>query len=646
MEKVVSTLLGVVIAIGGSAVIFVGANKWFDQARAGWSRFGAITGGIIGAVLAAILIGNRLLAWRTSGAEDASDLSALLVVLFAVLFALVGVTLATSSDRNRRLIAGAGGGLVIGLTMAAFIRATVWPAMEIVPLIGWPVGLAVVGAALAVVRKKSVMRGALSGATVGWFCGAFLAPALGGGTRAEALMGLAVLGLGAGLRLGMNDPIDLAGKERVQLRSRAVIFLAPALVFIGATLVIPTIQTLGLSLFGPRSVEFVGLGNYTSVLGNSDIFNVSAWPDIFTTGLFLWGAVLIVAGYLFARRKGKAIGGGTDWSGLSAGPVALGGLLVAFAIFTTLRGVIWNNLWWVFSVTVIASGLGLAIAVLSDRAKGESVAKSLIFMPMAISFVGAGIIWRFMYLARPPGDNQTGVLNYLWVGLGNLSTSGSTAGTVVTAVLGLAVILLGFMAFRAWKAGVNTVAIGSIVSALPFAYLLVRFLGDGIGGVARDVETGAVAMSADGSIIGQPVIFLQEQPWNTFWLIIVLIWIQTGFAMVVFSAAIKGVPTDLIEASKVDGATENETFWRVTIPQIAPTIGVVTTTLIVLVMKVFDIPKVMTNGQFGTNVLANEMWQKAFTELNVGAGAALAMILFFSVVPVMYYNIRRQREEI
>jgi alpha-glucoside transport system permease protein len=176
-------------------------------------------------------------------------------------------------------------------------------------------------------------------------------------------------------------------------------------------------------------------------------------------------------------------------------------------------------------------------------------------------------------------------------------------------------------------------------------WLLWRFLGDGIGGLARDAETGG-AVVLDGALVGEPIIFLQEQPWNTFWLILVLIWIQTGFAMVVFSAAIKGVPTDLIEASKVDGATENETFWRVTIPQIAPTIGVVTTTLIVLVMKVFDIPKVMTNGQFGTNVLANEMWQKAFTELNIGAGAALAMILFFSVLPVMYYNIRRQREAV
>src|SRR5690606_4675913 len=120
--------------------------------------------------------------------------------------------------------------------------------------------------------------------------------------------------------------------------------------------------------------------------------------------------------------KGTEIAAPTDWSGLSAGSVALGGLLVAFAIFTTLRGVIWNNLWWVFAVTVVAAGLGLAIAVLADRARGESVAKSLIFMPMAISFVGAGIIWRFMYLARPVGRDQTGVLNWMWVGLGELTT--------------------------------------------------------------------------------------------------------------------------------------------------------------------------------------------------------------------------------
>jgi len=645
MEKIVSTLIGVVIAIGGSAALFIGANKWFDQAHVRWSRFGAITGGVVGVVLSGILVGNRILQWRTSAAEDATDLSWVLVLLFGVLFAAWGVGLTTSTGRNRRLMVGAGGGLVVAVAMGAFMRPLAWPAMQILPLIGWPVGLGVVGTALAAARKRDLVKASLTGATIGWFFGAFLAPSLGGGTVAEAIMGLAVLGVGVGARLGMNEPIDRSGRERLQLRSRAVIFVAPALVFIGATLVIPTIQTLALSFFGTRGRDVVGFRNYTDVLGSPDIFNVASWPNIFTTGLFVWGAVLAVFGYLFARYKGKAIGGGTDWSGLSAGSTALGGLLVAFAIFTTLRGVIWNNLWWVFSVTVLAAGLGLAIAVLSDRAKGESIAKSLIFMPMAISFVGAGIIWRFMYLARPQGRAQTGVLNFLWVGLGNLSAGESTAGVIVAVVLAVGIVFLGLLAFRASKAEQNTVAIGSLVTALPFVWLLWRFLGDGIGGLARDAETGE-AVLLDGALVGEPIIFLQEQPWNTFWLILVLIWIQTGFAMVVFSAAIKGVPTDLIEASKVDGATENETFWRVTIPQIAPTIGVVTTTLIVLVMKVFDIPKVMTNGQFGTNVLANEMWQKAFTELNIGAGAALAMILFFSVLPVMYYNIRRQREAV
>lgn len=645
MEKIVETLIGVVVAIGVSAGIFVGANKWFDQARVHWSRFAAITGAVLGVILSGLLVGNRIMQWRTSTAEDATDLSPALVVLVATLFAVWGSLLATSKARNRRLVIGASGGVVIALVMAAFIRPLAWPAMQIVPLIVWPVAIAALGAGLAALRKKDLVKGALTGATFGWFAGAFLVPSLGRGTQAEILMGLAVLGLGIGVRLGMNEPTDRSGQEQLQARARAVIFVAPALLFIGATLVIPTIQTLILSVYGRRGEEFVGLDNYTAVFGSSDIFNVSAWRGIFTTGLFVWGAVLIVAGYLFARRKGKAIGAPTDWSGLSAGPVALGSLLVAFAVFTTLRGVIWNNLWWVFSVTIIASGLGLAIAVLADRARGESIAKSLIFMPMAISFVGAGIIWRFMYLARPVGRDQTGVLNYIWVGLGELTTGTSATKTVVMVILALSIAGLGFLGYRAWRAEQNSVAIGSVTAALPLAWVLWRFLGDGLGGILRDPATGEVTPLVSG-LVGEPVIFLQEQPWNTFWLIIVLIWIQTGFAMVVFSAAIKGVPAELIEASKVDGATENETFWRVTIPQIAPTIGVVTTTLIVLVMKVFDIPKVMTNGQFGTNVLANEMWQKAFTELNIGAGAALAMILFFSVLPVMYYNIRRQREAV
>ena len=146
-------------------------------------------------------------------------------------------------------------------------------------------------------------------------------------------------------------------------------------------------------------------------------------------------------------------------------------------------------------------------------------------------------------------------------------------------------------------------------------------------------------------MVANPVIFIQTAPWNNFWMMVVLIWIQTGFAMVIFSAAIKAVPEELLEAARIDGATESQSFWRVTIPQILPTIGVVVTTLIVTVLKVFDIPKVMTNGNFDTQVLANEMWERAFTQLNFGLGSAVAVVLFIGVLPVMFINIRRMQRE-
>ncbi len=126
---------------------------------------------------------------------------------------------------------------------------------------------------------------------------------------------------------------------------------------------------------------------------------------------------------------------------------------------------------------------------------------------------------------------------------------------------------------------------------------------------------------------------------------IIMIWIQTGFSMVILSAAIKAVPTELIEAAKIDGATNSQVFWRVTLPQIATTIGVVVTTLIVGVMKVFDIVKVTTNGLFGSQVLANQMFQEAFQFNNRGKGAALAILIFVAVLPVMIYNIRRMQRE-
>ena len=127
------------------------------------------------------------------------------------------------------------------------------------------------------------------------------------------------------------------------------------------------------------------------------------------------------------------------------------------------------------------------------------------------------------------------------------------------------------------------------------------------------------------------------------WLMVVLIWIQTGFAMVILSAAIKAVPTELTEAAKIDGATESQIFWRITLPQIAPTLGVVITALFVTVMKVFDIVYAMTNGSFGTQVIANEMFQRPSGSTDLGLGSALAVVLFISVIPVMWVNVRRMQ---
>jgi alpha-glucoside transport system permease protein len=128
-------------------------------------------------------------------------------------------------------------------------------------------------------------------------------------------------------------------------------------------------------------------------------------------------------------------------------------------------------------------------------------------------------------------------------------------------------------------------------------------------------------------------------------LIVILIWIQTGFAMVLLSAAIKGMPHELVEAAEVDGATDGQIFWRVTLPHIKGTLAVVITTLIVTVLKVYDIVKVMTNGEFGTSVIANQMFQEAFIARDLGKGSALAVLLFLAVLPLMAVNVARARRE-
>ncbi len=233
-------------------------------------------------------------------------------------------------------------------------------------------------------------------------------------------------------------------------------------------------------------------------------------------------------------------------------------VLTAPDTLTTFR----NNLLWLVLVTGVSVFLGLVIAVLIDRVKYEQVAKSLIFLPMAISFVGASVIWRFIYAYRPADAEQIGVLNAIVTGLGF-----------------------------------------------------------------------------------EPVGWLVNPAINNFALIAIMIWLQTGFCMVLLSSAVKGVPDDVLEAARVDGASEVQIFWRIIIPMIMPTILVVSTTVIVLVLKVFDIVFVMTGGNLGTDVIASRMIREMFNFRNYGRGSAIAVILLIAVIPVMVANIRRFRQQ-
>lgn len=275
------------------------------------------------------------------------------------------------------------------------------------------------------------------------------------------------------------------------------VYVAPALLFLSAYLILPTFQTIYLSFFDRRSQNFVGLKNY------------------------------------------------------------------AFAFTDPSMAIVFrNNLLWLILVTGISVSLGLIIAVLVDKVRYEAIAKSIIFLPMAISFVGASVIWKFVYAYKPAGDDQIGLLNAL-------------------------ITSLGF----------------------------------------------------------EPVGWLVERSVNNFALIAIMIWLYTGFCMVILSAAVKGIPEDVIEAAKIDGANSWQIFWRITIPMIRSTILVVSTTVVILVLKVFDIVFVMTGGNQGTEVIASRMIKEMFNYRNFGLGSAISVILLILIIPVMVTNIRRFRTQ-
>jgi len=220
-----------------------------------------------------------------------------------------------------------------------------------------------------------------------------------------------------------------------------------------------------------------------------------------------------------------------------------------------------NTAIWVIVTPVVATLVGLVYAVLIDRAKVEKVAKALIFLPMAISLVGASIIWKFVYDYRAAENEQIGLLNQI-------------------------LKLVGLDTYR----------------------------------------------------------FLLTEPWNTLFLVVIMIWVQAGFAMTVLSASIKAIPDDIVEAARLDGVSGFRMFRFITVPSIRPSLVVVLTTISITTLKVFDIVRTSTGGNFNTSVLANEFYTQSFRAFNTGLGAALASMLFILVIPIVVYNIRQMRQ--
>jgi alpha-glucoside transport system permease protein len=221
-----------------------------------------------------------------------------------------------------------------------------------------------------------------------------------------------------------------------------------------------------------------------------------------------------------------------------------------------------NNVLWLVLFTSATVVLGLLIAVLANQVRYEAIAKAIIFVPMAVSFTAAAVIWRFMYIYQAPSFTQTGVMNAL-------------------------LTWLGF----------------------------------------------------------DPVAWISNTGVNNFALIGAGIWMWTGFALVVVSAGLKGIPTEVIEAARIDGASERQIFWYVTLPMLRSVLLVVTITLIINSLKVFDLVYVMTFGNYDTDVLANRMFKEMFTFGNFGRASAVAVVLLLAIVPVMALNIRRFRRE-
>lgn len=407
----------------------------------------------------------------------------------------------------------------------------------------------------------------------------------------QVFQGLAFIVLGVGAMLvyfwGSNwaldkliaDPLGpdgdpIASKENQREAIRPWLFVAPALILLFVYLVFPAIQTFYLSFSDADGNVRVNAPIYPDVVDDLNInfstpMNAERMLDVRDALLDEYPALESVTLEDIQSANLSTNGDGIDYlldrasAEIEQDFVLLRNYEWAFdpgneAFWEAVR----NNILWLL-VPFLSTIFGLLIAILADDVRWGTIVKSLIFLPMAISFIGASVIWRFIYYFKGPDVEQIGLLNAIVVGLGGDA--------------------------QAW---------------------------------------------------------ITIQPWNNFLLMIILVWIQTGFAMVLLSAALRGVPEETKEAARIDGANEVLIFFRIIIPQIMSTILVVLTTITITVLKVFDIVQAMTNGQNGTQVLANLMFDQSFRAFDVGRGAIVSVVLLVAVVPILVWNLRQfQKQE-
>ena len=301
-----------------------------------------------------------------------------------------------------------------------------------------------------------------------------------------------------------------------------------------------------------------------------------------------------------------------------------------------------NNMLWLVVVPAMSTAFGLLVAQLTDRIWWGNIAKSLIFMPMAISFVGASVIWKLVYDTRPEGQDQIGLLNALW-----LNFDGGIGSLIFLRLLPV-LALLGFAALVGWFGWTFVKPMlgrGSVDERGAGLVPLRIFVGVAAIWLIWKSVTGVVGVATVTLPYGQPQTWLTLLYWNNFFLMAVLVWIQAGFAMVILSAALRAIPEETLEAAILDGANPFQIFFKIKVPQIMGTIVVVWTTITIVVLKVFDIVLAMTNGQWETQVLANYMYDKFFRAFDVGVGSAAAMVIMLLVTPILIWNVYNVRKE-